>query len=131
MAPNAQAGCLSAHVLPVSLNPSSERTSHLRRNECPKSGGWGGLPSPTAYGNSRPALNCQVRGFTVIRLLSMGDPEIAVHKDLGLQTLPTNWEMLKSERKYDNLGQLLNKQYRDRDTAISSQSFVPLRIPIL
>lgn len=131
MAPNAQAGCLSAHVLPVSLNPSSERTSHLRRNECPKSGGGGGLLSMPAYSNSRPALNCQVRGFTGIWLLSVGNPEIAVHKDLGLQTLPMLWEMSKSEGKYNNLGQLLIKQYRDRDTTISSQSFVQLRILIL
>lgn len=94
MAPNARAGCLSAHVLPVFLNPSSERTSHLRRHECPKSGGWGGLPSPTAYGNSMPALNCQFRGFALIWLLSMGDPEIAAHKDLGLQTLPMIWATL-------------------------------------
>ena len=94
MAPNAQAGCLSAHVLPVSLNPSPERTSHLRRNECPKSEGWRGLPSLTAYGNSMPALNCQFMGFTIIWMLSMGDPEIA-HKDPGLQTEPTIWEALR------------------------------------
>lgn len=124
MAPNAQAGCLSAHVLPVSLNPSSERTSDLRRNARPKSGGGGGLTSPTAYGNRRPALNCQVRGFTGIWLLSTEDPEIAAHEDLGLQTLPTLWEMLQSEGKDDNLGQILIKQYRVRGTTISSPSFV-------
>lgn len=86
---------MSAHVLPVSLNPSSERTSHLRRNECPKPGGWRGLPSLPAYGNRMPALNCQFVGFAIIRRLSMGDPEIAAHKDLGLQTVPTIWEMFR------------------------------------
>lgn len=80
MAPNAWAGSLSAHVLLVSLNPSPERTSHLRRNECPKSGGWRGLQSLTAYGNRKPALNCQFMGFTGIWLLSLGDPEIAAHR---------------------------------------------------
>lgn len=131
MAPNAWAGCLSAHVLPVSLNPSSERTSDLRRNACPKSGGGGGLPSPTAYGNRRSALNYQVRGFTGIWLLSIGDPEIAAHEDLGLQTPPTLWEMLQSEGKDDNLGQLLIKQYGAKGTTISSPSFIRLRILIL
>lgn len=124
MAPHARAGCLSAHVLPVSLNPSSERTSDLRRNARPKSGGGGGLPSPTAYGNHRPALNCQVRGFTGIWLLSIGDPEIAAHEDLGLQTPPTLWEMLPSEGKNDNLGRLLIKLYRVKGTTVFSPSFV-------
>lgn len=81
MAPNAWAGCLSAHVLLVSFNLSSERTSYLRRNECPKPGGWKGWPSLTAYGNSKPALHCQFMGFTIIWLLSLRDPKIATRRD--------------------------------------------------
>lgn len=77
MAPNAWAGCLSAHVQPVSLNPSSERTRHLRRNACPKSGGPRGRLSPNAHGNGRPARNCQFTSFTAVGLLSVAVPEIA------------------------------------------------------
>ena len=56
-------GCLSAHVPPVSLDPSSERTRHLRRNACPESGARRGPLSLTANGNLRPARNCQSTAF--------------------------------------------------------------------
>lgn len=53
MAPTARASCLSTHVLLVSLNPSSERTSHLGRNEGPKQeAGEAWLRPPTATGCS-------------------------------------------------------------------------------
>lgn len=91
MAPNAWAGCLPARVPLVSLNPSSERTRHLRRNACPESGTRRGLLSLTAYGNRGPVQNCQFTGFTVIRLLSMRNPEIAAHGDAWPSNLPTIW----------------------------------------
>ena len=107
MAPTAWTGSVSAHVLLVSLNLSSERTRHLRRNECPKSGGGRGLQSLTACGDSKPALNCQFTGFTVIWLLSPGDPEIAARRTPGLHTLLTIWQTRKSEGKYVDFKQLL------------------------
>lgn len=71
MAPTAWAKCLSAHVLLVSLNPSSDGTSWLRRTGRPV--------SQAAHGNGMLALNCQFTRVTAIRLLSVADPEIAKH----------------------------------------------------
>lgn len=42
----------------------------------------------TAYGNSMPALNCQFTGFTVVWLLSMGDPKTAAHRGPHLKPCP-------------------------------------------
>ena len=85
-------GCLSAHVPPVSLDSSSERTRHLRRNACPESGARRGPLSLTANGNRRPARNCQSTAFTEIWRLSMWNPEIAALGDAWSSNLPTIWD---------------------------------------
>lgn len=77
MAPTAWVRCLSSHVLLVSLNPSSERTSHLWRNECPEPGSRPG-PARTAHGNDRsPQLS--LSGLHCNLAAVSADPEIGRH----------------------------------------------------
>lgn len=94
-------GCLSAHVLPVSLNPSSERTSHLRRNERPKSGGWRGhRPHRLRQQHACPKLS--VHGLHCGLAAVNGRSKNSCAQGPPPQTLPTIWQTLKSEGKHGN-----------------------------
>lgn len=66
------AACLPQSIIRKDKPPREEWLPYVGRMERP--------PSWTAHGNSTLALDCQFTGFTVIWLLSMADPEIAVHR---------------------------------------------------
>lgn len=82
--------CPCAACLPQSISrkdkaPREARLSSGRRTRGPL--------SLTAYGNRRPAQICHFTGFTVIRLLSMGNPEIASLGDGRPSNLPMSWHL--------------------------------------